>query len=112
MAKRILVIDDEQLILKSIERALIKVGYSVTVVDGREAFLSEAEKGPYDLVIMDLNMRDLSADEIRKKIVETSEDVKFLVISGGNFDKSRYFLQKPFRIDDLRETVRGILNSD
>ncbi|RMG67256.1 MAG: response regulator [Nitrospirae bacterium] len=111
MGKRILAIDDEQLILKSIERALSKIGYEVITASNKEEFLSRLENSHYDLVILDLHMDGLTREEIIKKCREQIKgDVKFLVVSGSDISVDEHFIQKPFRIGELREKVRELLN--
>ena len=109
MDKKILVIDDEHLIVMTVERALSKIGYCVVPATDRQSFLSRVNTGPFDLVIMDLNMADLTAEEIRGKVLGASPESKFLIMSGSNYDSPGFFIQKPFRIDDLRKLVGEIL---
>lgn len=110
MAKRILAIDDEKLILKSIKRALDKIGFEVTTASDKEQFLSSLKGNTYDLVILDLHMDGLTKDEIVKTCKQQMQDVKFLIISGSEVPAEENFIQKPFRIGELREKVRELLN--
>ncbi len=112
MGKKILAIDDEKLILKSIKKALDKIGYEVTTASDREQFLSCLKNNSYDLVILDLHMDGLTRDEIVETCGEKMGDVKFLVISGSELPSEENFIQKPFRISELREKVRELLNDN
>ena len=112
MNEKVLVVDDESLILKSIERALAKTGYTVSVASDRDDFLSRLKDGPFDLAIIDLHMKDLSTDDILETLTESSPGAKTLFISGSQSYDSDNFLQKPFNIGDLRNKVREILDSD
>lgn len=107
--RSILVVDDEQLILKTIQRALLKVGYSVTIVSDKKEFLAALNDELFALCIADLKMKDLSFDEIKKDVLRKNELAQFMVISGSIYKGNEEFLQKPFRIDDLRNSVRKIL---
>lgn len=110
MSSRILVVDDEPLILSSIKRALERVGYDVVTVSNREGFLSAMDTGGFGLVIIDLHMDDLSKDEIISVVKERSADARFLVISGSDSVDGLPYIQKPFMIKDLRARVKEILH--
>lgn len=113
MGEKILVIDDEPLILKTIERALGKVGFEVKTTVDVQGFRQMLSTEGADLVIMDMHMRGVNADALMAEVKVASPETKILVIS-GSFPGPRegYFLQKPFMIDELRRMVRNILASD
>ncbi|WP_035084022.1 response regulator [Aquimarina latercula] len=83
--KRILAIDDQQLILLSLEKHLSDLGYEVKCADnGKEGLLLFESFSP-DLVIVDINMDEMSSLEVIKAIKEKEKsDVKILVLSGNN----------------------------
>jgi DNA-binding NtrC family response regulator len=110
MGGRILVIDDEQLLLKSIEKALAKVGYTVQTASNREEFLRSIERNVYDLVILDIHMEDIRMEEIIRLARERMPEVKFLVISGSERVVEYPFIQKPFRIEVLRNRVKELID--
>ncbi len=112
MGKKILAIDDEKLILKSIKKALDRIGFEVTTACDREQFLRSIKENTYDLVILDLHMDGLTSREIMESCREKMEDVKFLIISGSELPVEENFIQKPFRIGELRERVRELLNGN
>lgn len=106
---RVLVVDDELLILKTVQRALQKVGYKVTTAANREGLLDALRDESFDICIVDLKMKDLSLGEIKRRIEEKGGTARFLVMSGSIYKGSESFLQKPFRIDELRKSVKSIL---
>ncbi|MEW6110221.1 MAG: response regulator [Nitrospirota bacterium] len=111
MSGKILVIDDEPLILTAVERALSKVGYIVSKASNMKELDSALSNAPFDLLITDLNMEEASFEDIIKMARSTSPSIKILKMSGSlNESRSDYFIQKPFRIDELRGKVRDILN--
>lgn len=110
MGKRILAIDDEPLILKSIKKALEKIGYSVETVENKSAFLAAIKNSLFDLVILDLHMDDLTRDEIVNLCREKNKHTRFLIISGSDLPENGHYIQKPFRISELRDKVRELLN--
>jgi DNA-binding response OmpR family regulator len=109
--EKILVIDDEPLILKTIERTLSKKGYDVITTSDADTFFNELKKSKADLLIMDLHLGGYTADSLMDEIEKISPESKILIISGGVPEyAASYFLEKPFKIDELRDKVREILD--
>lgn len=111
MNEKILVVDDEPLILNTIKRTLSKNDYQVRTASDAQSFLNELEREDADLLIMDINLGGLSSESLVGKIRTISPSSKLLFISGVvPQDKVDHFLEKPFDIDALREKVRAILD--
>ncbi len=111
MPEKILVIDDEPLILNAVERALSRVGYAVTPVKNVQQLGAALDKAPFDLLITDIYMGEESVDAIIHQVKEASPSIRVLYMSGTvNDDGRRYFIEKPFKIDELRKKVRDILH--
>lgn len=111
MQEKILVIDDEPLILSSIERALARAGYEIVTAMDMKGFRDALTSRKFDLIIMDLYMKDINTSELIKEAKRFLPSIKFLTISGSApLQDSKHFLQKPFKIDELREKVREILD--
>lgn len=108
---KILVVDDEPLVLSTIERVLVKSGYIVVPTSTERDFLDALTKDRYDLLIMDMHIGFMSPDVFIKKVRELSPDSKILTISGSypSGIEGESFLQKPFKIDDLRQKVRALI---
>ncbi len=110
MRKKILVVDDEPVILTAIDRALSKVGYDITAVRDGNSCLEALSAGDFSLVIMDLHLPGSSVEELVAGAVARCPDVKFLYISGSQAREGVLpFIQKPFRINDMRDLVRMII---
>lgn len=113
MAK-ILVVDDEEHMLKLFEKILTKQGHDVrTAANGTEA-ISMLEEESFDLMFSDLVMPDLGGMDLLKEVKTRYSDIPFIVITAygsigsaveamktGAFD----YLTKPFRKDDILLTV-------
>ncbi len=111
MPKKILVIDDEPLILIAVEKALSKVGYQIVKAVDMKELGAALKEGPYDMLITDVNMAGDTVENIIRKVRKHSPSVRVLRMSGSSFKKSSdHFIEKPFRIDELRKKVRDILN--
>lgn len=81
--KKILVIDDDDLVRNVIARMLEKAGFEVTsAANGREG-VESYHNNPTDLVITDLIMPEQDGIETIIQLKKISENVKIMAISGG-----------------------------
>jgi len=111
MNERVLVVDDEPLILSTIDRALGKSGYIVKTTSSADEFLGALSSGTFDLLIMDLHLGGVRPDVLFEKAKGLAPGAQVLVISGSVDGLSgKCFLQKPFRVDELRQKVRALLD--
>lgn len=111
MSRKILVIDDEALILVAVKRALLKAGYIVSTAKDMRELHTALKEAPFDMLITDLHMEGDTVENIIEKVKKTSPSVRVLKMSGTvNRDGSYNFLEKPFRIEELRKKVKDILN--
>jgi two-component system KDP operon response regulator KdpE len=114
---RILVVDDEEQILRALRRALVARGYEVvTAVDGEDA-IAEAEAARPDLVVLDLNLPGIDGMEVCRRLrswmrapililsVREDEAGKVRALDLGADD----YLTKPFGVDELLARVRALL---
>ena len=110
---KILVIDDEESIVKLIEIALRKVGHKVkTAIDSAEG-ISMFAKGTFDLVITDIRMPGMDGNIVAKHIRNsTSSYTPIIGISGTPWlleaDCFDAFLVKPFLIRDLYNKINDL----
>ena len=111
MSSKILVIDDEVLILTTVEKALAKIGYHVTSARNMQELDGALKNAPFDLVITDLHMEDSSVENILSRVRQTSPSIKVLFMSGASYKvRNDNFIEKPFTLAELREKVRSFLN--
>lgn len=117
MAERILVVDDEIRIARFIELELKYEGYDVEVrYNGREG-LAALKEIPFDLVILDVMMPDLSGIEVLRRVRQNSDiPVIMLTAKGETMDKvmgldfgADDYLTKPFEIEELLARIRSAL---
>lgn len=114
----ILLIEDEHKQAEFIQKALEQDYYKVDVVfDGQEA-LERIEVRDYDGIIVDLNLPNISGQEIVKKIRELKLSTPVLVLTANDDVTSKVenldngaddYLTKPFSIDELLARVRALL---
>ncbi|MBI5640711.1 MAG: response regulator [Nitrospirae bacterium] len=111
MAGKILVVDDEPLILTAVERALSKVGHGITKAQNMKELDEALRLAPFDLLITDVYMEDETSDTIIEKVRQTSPGIRVLRMSGSlGRDHYENFIEKPFSIETLRRRVNDILN--
>ena len=114
---KILVVDDERLLVKGIKFNLENEGYQVeTAYDGLKA-VELAKNGGFDLIILDLMMPELDGLEACLRIREFSNvPVIMLTARGEDTDKiigfecgADDYVTKPFNILELKARVRALL---
>ena len=114
---KILVVDDEKLLVKGIKFNLENDGYEVAVAyDGEEA-VELAKSGDFDLIILDIMMPKMTGLEACMQIREFSNvPIIMLTAKGEDMDKligfeqgTDDYLTKPFNILELKARIRALL---
>ncbi len=117
MKEKILVVDDEKILLKTLDRLLSKEGYQVTTTDNSYDALDMVKKEFFDLIILDIRMPGMDGISLLKEIRKiqgdgeksmviiitgyASEDVPIKAIKLGADD----YIMKPFELDDFLYSV-------
>jgi len=120
--ERILLVDDEEFILSSLQRTLRQSGYRVTALkNGMEALIVFNEKSDeFDLVITDLTMPGMTGLELSSKLQDVRPGVPIILCTGYNDVISRQeaksygikeLVLKPTGTGELRKVVRRILEN-
>ena len=82
MNKKILVVDDEEIIRENLHRILTEETYDVsTVASGREG-LDYIANNDIDIVLLDLNLPDLNGIEVLQQAKELEPDLLVIIITG------------------------------
>ncbi len=117
MAKKILVVDDEQLIVKGLSYSLKQDGMQVDAAyDGEEA-ISLARKGNYDLILLDVMLPKADGFEVLRNIREFSDvPVIMLTARGEDIDRITGFeygaddyIAKPFNITEVKARMKAVM---
>lgn len=117
MAKKVLVVDDEKLIVKGIRFSLEQDGMEVDCAyDGEEA-LEAAKKKEYDVVLLDVMLPKLTGFEVCQQIREFSTmPVIMLTAKGDDMDKilgleygADDYITKPFNILEVKARIKAIM---
>lgn len=117
MGKKILVVDDEKLIVKGIRFSLEQDGMDVDCAyDGEEAF-NKAKENKYDLILLDVMLPKYTGFEVCQMIREFSDvPVIMLTAKGDDMDKilgleygADDYITKPFNILEVKARIKAIL---
>lgn len=112
MVPRILVVDDEPSIRRTLRAVLEVKGYDVVEADcGREA-LRLIHSGQYDLALLDINMPDITGIEVCREVRTTSQ-IPIVMMSAGEENRARSleagandYLKKPFSVAQIFSLVK------
>jgi CheY-like chemotaxis protein len=116
--ERILIVDDEEIMLTVEETILSAYGYKVQQANsGQKALeLLEQQEMGVDLVITDLIMPGMNGVELMEHVRRVSPQTRILCTSGytrpGQYDQAAPFLQKPFTSQDLLVKVQEVLSAE
>ena len=117
MERRVLVVDDEKLIVKGIKFSLEQDSMDVDVAyDGNEA-LEKATNNQYDLILLDVMLPGLNGFEVCQMIREFSDvPIIMLTAKGDDMDKilgldygADDYITKPFNILEVKARIKAIM---
>ena len=117
MAKRILLVDDEPLILKGLKYTLEQEGYeTISAADGQEA-LDVFFNNSIDLVLLDVMLPEIDGIQVCQRIRESSNvPIIMLTAKGEDMDKilgleygADDYMTKPFNILEVKARIKTIL---
>ncbi len=114
---RLLLVDDEAEVRHAIAPLLRSLGFEVVeAAHGREAVARYQREGPFRLVLMDLSMPQMDGLEAFREIRSQDPGARVILLCGydpkgslGPAEGLDGFLQKPFRLDRLKEVLREVL---
>lgn len=117
MEKRILVVDDEKLIVKGIKFSLSQEDFIVDVAYDGEDALNQAKNNEYDLIVLDVMLPKLDGLNVCQQIREFSKvPIIMLTAKGEDMDKilgleygADDYMTKPFNILELKARIKAII---
>lgn len=117
MAKKVLVVDDEKLIVKGIRFSLEQEGMEVTCAyDGEEA-VEAAQNTEFDIILLDIMLPKLTGLEVCQQIREFS-DVPIVMLTAKDNDMDKImgleygaddYITKPFNILEVKARIKAIM---
>ena len=117
MEKKVLVVDDERLIVKGIRFSLEQEGMEVdTAFDGEEA-VEKAQEKEYDIILLDIMLPKLDGLQVCQQIREFSNvPIIMLTAKGDDMDKimgleygADDYITKPFNILEVKARIKAIM---
>ena len=119
----ILIIEDEEMVMKMTRQILEMLGYSVIEAKtGQEAInVAKTFDNDIDLAMLDILLPDMSGDAIYPFLMKARPDLKVIVFSGYSIDGpakkilhagAEDFIQKPFSVAELSEKLKKVLESE
>lgn len=119
MNRRILIVDDEEMIANALKIILAEEGTIEWSANGREA-LDKITETSYDVLIVDMNMPVMDGMEFYREAVKSFSTIKERIVffTGALDEKYLFFIRennlrylaKPAELKDIRNSVREIVN--
>ncbi len=119
--ERILLVDDEESVVRLEKQMLERLGYKVSArsnsLEALETFNSNPEG--YDLVISDMTMPNLTGDQLAQKLMSIRSDIPIIICTGfserinkkqAEANKVKGFLMKPVVKSEMAQMVRKVLD--
>jgi PAS domain S-box-containing protein len=118
--EKILVVDDEMLLLEMVGDLLDRFGYAPIIAESGERAIEilKAEKGLIDLVILDLSMPGMGGYRCLKEMLGMEPDLKVIIASGYSANQkvretlrsgAAGFIAKPYHYNDMLKKIRDFL---
>ena len=118
--KRLLIVDDEASVLKVCQMALSKLSLEIETAPGEARAIKLLKAKPFDIVLVDLKLREKDGLTIIKKAQQLHRHTKTILMTGTlkseelekKIKKIRIdkVIFKPFTIDQLRDVVKECLH--
>lgn len=117
MGKRVLVVDDEKLIVKGIRFSLLQDGLEVDCAYNGEEALEMAKTTEYDLILLDVMLPKMDGFEVCQQVREFSDvPIIMLTAKGDDMDKilgldygADDYITKPFNILEVKARIKAIM---
>lgn len=115
----VLIVDDEEPVRRFVDRVLREANYRTTLAsDGADAISVAAEHGPFDILVTDLMMPQMTGDELARRLRQNDPRMKVLYLTG--FSDSLFkekvtlwqdeaYLDKPCSVKGLLQAVSLLL---
>jgi two-component system response regulator CpxR len=114
---RILIVEDELPVARQIAAALTEDGHDQKTVHSGEAALEEVGKGPFDLIVLDVQLPGINGFELLGRLREQHLASRVLLLTGRSAVEDRVtglqlgaddYLPKPFAMRELVARVRAL----
>lgn len=116
--KKILIVDDQQMLLHGLEKALKTDTTEVTTTETGKIALTAIESSSYDLCFLDVFLPDISGVELLERFKELSPETKVIMMTAGAITNSMQeyieenaymFITKPFDLLQVKMLAKRVL---
>jgi diguanylate cyclase (GGDEF)-like protein/PAS domain S-box-containing protein len=116
--QKILIVDDDPVVLKSLHGLLAIRGFSPSIAIGGQEAICQLSQNDYDLVLLDLHMPYVNGHDVMAHILSNRINTSVIVVSGEtSFEAAKNactlgaydFLRKPYATDELIITINNAL---
>ena len=118
----ILIVEDERLMLRLLEKFFSQHGYHVLVApDGEHAIeVYRCYKHRIDAVLLDVGLPKISGSQVLSKIKEENPDVRVIIASGYlepkiksgmSYAGVKHFVNKPYMLDQVIHTIQSVIET-
>lgn len=116
--QKILIVDDDPIILKSLKDLLAIRGFNTNIAIGGQEAICQLDQNDYDLVLLDLHMPYVNGHDVMKHIRIHKINTSVIIVSGEtSFEAAKNactqgaydFLRKPYATDELIITINNAL---
>jgi DNA-binding NtrC family response regulator len=122
-SRTILLVEDEHLMLRLLEKVFSRHGYHVLVAsDGEQAIeIYHSYKRRIDAVLLDIRLPKITGEEVYRRMKEENAAVKVVMASGFLdthiktemvFTGVKRFVNKPYVLDELVEIFQNVIEND
>jgi signal transduction histidine kinase len=117
-APRILIVDDDEMILDSLKALLKHKGYEITTTNSAKEALTSLSKNVFDLAILDIMMPEMTGFELLDSLDRAKLNTMFMIMTGdASMDyaieairkMANDYIRKPFEPDELLMRVEMVL---
>lgn len=114
--RTVLIVDDEPLVRRMLERMVESIGLAVVVAgDGYRALELAAERR-FDAVLLDLSMPGLSGVVVFERLRDTHPELPVIIVTGhldevAGLERAHRVLHKPVRRDDVARALHEVLDT-
>ncbi len=111
---RLLVVDDEPIALRNLEKVLAREGYQVSTAASGPSAIKQLRQNAFDVVLTDLRMEKVDGMQVLRRCKELDPDVEVILITGyaaidTAIDAMKlgayHYIPKPFKLDEVRKIV-------
>jgi two-component system NtrC family response regulator len=111
---RILVIDDDENILKVVAAILQDKGYDVDTAETGGEAIKKSQRNHYDLMLIDIRLPDMEGTELLTKVCDTTPKIRKVIVTGYPTLQNAVaavnkgadaYVMKPFDVEKMLETI-------